>query len=957
MRSVSQQYQALAEGDGALYYAKIVCGNDEITSGIRQIVFNYRMESQDSISFGNYCSNYVSITIYDPSVNLEEKDIALYLGLQVGDSIEYLKMGQYTVNKNPTIKGKLYQYTAYDAMMKLETVYIPKISFPATAAQVKADIASQYGLTIQEPVSGVTIEKKPLGYTAREVIGYIAGLEGKNACADADGNIVFRWYSGTYAIGGKYYESGLSKDSENDFSIQKITCTVGAAESGEAITCSSGGGNMGISVENPFMTQAAIDKIYASMGGFSFRGTTISFIGNPLIELGDIITAIDIDTGKTVKIPAMIITHTYDGGLKTEVQALAKTDATSTPQGPNIMAMQRYAIQLAAIEKAVISKLDADEAAVKYATIESLSAVDARVKTLEADKITVTYLNANYAKISDLEAAKGRITELESTRVTTEFLQANYITAKDIEAAYAKISSLNAAVARIGTLESNQITTEYLNANYAKLENLTAVTARVDSLESSQITADYLSANYVSAKNADAKYATITELESANAKITNIESSYLRTENAEIAYARIDKANIPKAWIDQAMIADGVVGTVQIADGSITDAKIVGMTANKITAGKIDAAEIEVVNLNAANITVGTINGQQISDGAIDSLKLASGSVISDKISDEAVTSKHIHTDAVTADKIVSGAVTADKIAANAVTANAILAGAITTDKLDARAITADKIAANTIKTENIALDALKSVNYVDATGNYSAAGTYFNLSDGTIKSKNFSIDSEGNGRFKGVIESSSGTIAGFTISGNKISASGIEISCETTDGGASSIGEAKIKVSGIEISPNIVSTTVGGVKFEYSGGVIQCGSAFDTLLGDSGLVTKKGYFTSELYVNRLEVKGAIDSLNSKLNVTVKYYEWLPDTMRGISTSEFRSAAPNGVSFYGTNPNVHLSDVNDKISSYGTLINFKNGGYMVTLYSDVFGNLQTYSSQLKKWNKPFALIS
>ena len=101
------------------------------------------------------------------------------------------------------------------------------------------------------------------------------------------------------------------------------------------------------------------------------------------------------------------------------------------------------------------------------------------------------------------------------------------------------------------------------------------------------------------------------------------------------------------------------------------------------------------------------------------------------------------------------------------------------------------------------------------------------------------------------------------------------------------------------------------------------------------------------------EIVGAVNELNSKLNVTVKYYGWLPDDLRGISTSEFRSAVPKGVSFYGTNTDIHLSDVNDKVSAYGTLINFKNGGYIVTLYSDVFGNLQTYNSQSKTWNKPF----
>lgn len=64
-----------------------------------------------------------------------------------------------------------------------------------------------------------------------------------------------------------------------------------------------------------------------------------------------------------------------------------------------------------------------------------------------------------------------------------------------------------------------------------------------------------------------------------------------------------------------------------------------------------------------------------------------------------------------------------------------------------------------------IQTDALKSSNYSYTSGNFSSAGTFFNLSDGSIISKNFAINSSGNAYFNGEINADGGTIGGFDIS------------------------------------------------------------------------------------------------------------------------------------------------------------------------------------------------
>ena len=74
------------------------------------------------------------------------------------------------------------------------------------------------------------------------------------------------------------------------------------------------------------------------------------------------------------------------------------------------------------------------------------------------------------------------------------------------------------------------------------------------------------------------------------------------------------------------------------------------------------------------------------------------------------------------------------------------------------------------ITAQKIATDAIKSRNYSYSSGNYSTAGTFLDLSDGKIISKNFSIDGSGNAYFKGKIEAITGMIGGWDINNGYLS-------------------------------------------------------------------------------------------------------------------------------------------------------------------------------------------
>ena len=266
----------------------------------------------------------------------------------------------------------------------------------------------------------------------------------------------------------------------------------------------------------------------------------------------------------------------------------------------------------------------------------------------------------------------------------------------------------------------------------------------------------------------------------------------------KIASSAVTGNKIANNAITGSKIVDGAVGTDKIVNLAITETKIAGnaISTAKLQANAVVADKIASNAVTAVKIAANAITTEKISAYAITSTKIASSAITSDKIdayaitankiSSSAITSDKIEANAITAGKIASGAITSDKIQAYAITADKIQSYAISADKIASSAITSDKIQANAITAGKIATDALQSSNYSSSYGIYSRNGTYFNLSDGSIHSKNFAIDSSGNAYFKGDVSGS--TISGSTISGSTITAGSITIKDNEIEGNTWSI-------------------------------------------------------------------------------------------------------------------------------------------------------------------------
>lgn len=482
MKILDTAITEIVRGNSARYYSKYVVDGKEHTDTLNNFKFQNMINPNNEITIGNTCSSSVTFSIYMPAISLENKEITIFEGVKVGKEINYIKLGIFTVTKQ-TSDGEYTSYEAYDRMYKADMPYFSDMTFPSTDKDILNEICGKLGISLATNIVAThTINDKPQGYTYREIIGYMAMLQGCNAVINSDGNLELRWYkdSGYVLDGHKYYQQGVTFTTSKDFIIQKLTCNNTKSGSTEQSQITAGDGATGLSFANPFMTQAILDEVYKKIGGFTFRPLTVKFVGDYRLEVGDIITVNK--GGIDYKVPIMQITHECDGGLMDTVTSIGQSDTenTSVASGPITKQMERYYADLILVNKALINKLSVDEADIRYASIETLKAVNANIDNLKTNKLDATYADIINANVENLKAANAEITQLKANSLTADIADLKYAQIdfanvkgqvvgtsliKDGAVTNEKVQSLSANKLTAGIIDASKITVTNLNAD------------------------------------------------------------------------------------------------------------------------------------------------------------------------------------------------------------------------------------------------------------------------------------------------------------------------------------------------------------------------------------------------------------------------------------------------------------------------------------------------------------
>lgn len=455
----------------ARYYSKYLVDGKEYNQTLNEFKYNNIINPNNSISIGNTCSSSVTFSIFQPQITLENKDITIFEGAKGDSGIEYVQIGIFTVTKEES-NGEYTKYTAYDKMYKAEKGYFSELTYPSTDKAILEEICTKLGIQLATSITNThTITGKPQGYTMREIIGYMATLQGGNAAINSDGNLEIKWYkdSGYVLDGHQYYQQGVTFTTSKDFTIRKLTCNNTKSGDSKTSEITAGDGTTGLSFANPFMTQEILNEVYKKIGGFQFRPLTVKFLGDWRLEVGDIITVNK--GGVDYKVPIMQIQHECDGGLMDTATSIGQSDTENSniASGPITKQMERYYADLVLINKAVIENAD-----ITKANIENLKAHQAYIDQLKANKI-----EAVTATIVTLTANKATINEANITK---------------LQADYAQVGILNADVADIKTLmfgsaTGKSLTTEFANAVVSVIGNAQIKDAMIDKISAGKITA------------------------------------------------------------------------------------------------------------------------------------------------------------------------------------------------------------------------------------------------------------------------------------------------------------------------------------------------------------------------------------------------------------------------------------------------------------------------------------
>ena len=472
--NVSEQFATTIRSPSRTFNLRLKINGKWIDAGFKKMGYETASTSYDGIQIGSAVAAKIELTVKRINELFENTEIPIEIGLKLpSGKYEYIPLGFFTA-EHPTLDQATTTFTAYDRMMKTTGVYVSELTYPASAESVLKEISTGCGVPCNvSDLNGITIDTAPVGYTYREVIGYIASLAGGFACVDRTGTIVIKWYEDNgYTIN----ESRIMtfEKNESDYHLDYLTCNV---DSNTSFTV--GSGTLGITFDNPLTTEEKLNSVYKKVRGFAYRGASLKTLGDIRLDPWDIVTVEEL--GKTYKVPVMNITQEYDGGLAMTITAYGKTETeTETDyKGPSTKLAERTYAEMMLTKELVSKKVDAEWVKANTVQAETVVAINN-----ELENIRNNYLKSNIAEIkyATIESLKGVSGEFEKFKTN------------DFTAITGKVNDLTVEVEKVNTLMfgsaiGESITTDFANSVVSMIGTAQIKDSMIDSLDAKKIKA------------------------------------------------------------------------------------------------------------------------------------------------------------------------------------------------------------------------------------------------------------------------------------------------------------------------------------------------------------------------------------------------------------------------------------------------------------------------------------
>lgn len=343
MREVTSDYLAQVQGSGRQFgfYVKVYgAAAEPATLWLGDIISIDILRSiSDKLQIGACLSD--KLTLQTRATTLfggKGKKIEVFYRC-TAPVLGWSKLGTFYVDEAVTKEG-VTAVTAYDMMGRLDkkiswvdTSKATAPTFPCKMQAMLKYICDRCGFTTDFVCENITVEKAPDGYTARELISYIAASHGANARFSPSEVLKIIGYTQaekavqhgrcySLDIGEEYTVNGLLFDKGGNTKVYIDGTSKEYDEDADGV----------VEVYDPFATVAISEYVWNKLGGLSYTAVSLEMPAENILEPGDVFTVQGADgTEKTAIVMEQQLTVSCTGGFTEKISC----DAESKKQTRN----------------------------------------------------------------------------------------------------------------------------------------------------------------------------------------------------------------------------------------------------------------------------------------------------------------------------------------------------------------------------------------------------------------------------------------------------------------------------------------------------------------------------------------------------------------------------------------------------------------------------------------------
>lgn len=490
----------------------VLLDDNTIIDKIKSLIL-YSASCSQELQIGTTNMAYIDAEV-ESNLILTNREVRLECGVELSDgTVEYIPMGVFTIQK-PQGDIDFVKFTANDRMQKFDYPYSSILTYPTTDKAMLEELATMCGIALATNIDNpITIDKALDGYTRREVLGYIAGLHGKFACFNRNGELELKWYNTDSPITKNIGLIWGFEKSDEDFTVSKIE----VAKNNET-TLTSGNGYGVVQHSNPLATQEIVNDLFTSLNGFTYNASVVDILDDIRLDLGDVIKVTYLD-GKDYLVPCMSLKQDFGQG-STNIESFAKSDTENAYRfnGPTVQYLNRMAMELLVANRVIASKVDAEYVQSHAITTDNLDAITANITNLVVDKIDGKYADIHLANIDildvgqffadsglvkDMTIVDGKVTGvLDSVTINANSITSGTLTTDRLvirgtdKSIVYELNNIDGALQAkdVDTLNGEIITPRTINADRIIAESITANELATESITSDKIVAGAITA-------------------------------------------------------------------------------------------------------------------------------------------------------------------------------------------------------------------------------------------------------------------------------------------------------------------------------------------------------------------------------------------------------------------------------------------------------------------------------